>query len=127
MLRRYTQRLYILINPQVRPRDRPLILRHRLGRSLEDDVAAHRAAAGTELDEPVAGLQHLNVVLDEEDGVARLHHRVEEVEDAADVARVETVGGLVHDEDFARIAQVGGQLDALQLAAGKGGERLVQM
>ena len=127
MLRRYTQRLYILINPQVRPRDRPLILRHRLGRSLEDDGTACRAAAGTEFDEPVAGLQHLDVVLNEEDGVARLHHRVEEVEDAADVARVETVGGLVHDEDFARIAQVGGQLDALQLAAGKGGERLVQM
>ena len=99
MLRRYTQRLYILINPQIRSRDRPLILRHRLGRSLEDDVAAHRAAAGTEFDEPVAGLQHLDVVLDEEDGVARLHHRVEEVEDTADVARVETVRGLVHDED----------------------------
>lgn len=99
MLRRYTQRLYILINPQIRSRDRPLILRHRPGRSLEDDVAAHRAAARTEFDEPVAGLQHLDVVLDEEDGVARLHHRVEEVEDAADVARVETVGGLVHDEN----------------------------
>ena len=122
MLRRYTQRLYILINPQIRPRDRPLILRHRFGSSLEDDVAAHRAAAGTELDEPVAGFQHLDVVLDEEDGVARLHHRVEEVEDALDVARVETVGGLVHDEDLARVAQVGGQLDALQLAAGEGGE-----
>ena len=99
MLRRYTQRLYILINPQIHPRDRPRILRHRLGRSLEDDVAARRAAAGTELDEPVAGLQHLDVVLDEKDGVARLHHRVEEVEDAFDVARVETVGGFIHDED----------------------------
>lgn len=85
--------------PQIRPRDRPRILRHRPGRSLEDDVAAHRAATGTELDEPVAGLQHLDVVLDEENGVARLHHRVEEVEDTADVARVETVGGLVHDEN----------------------------
>ncbi len=85
--------------PQIHPRNRPRILRHRPGRSLEDDVAACRAAAGTELDEPVAGLQHLDVVLDEEDGVARLHHRVEEVEDALDVARVETVRGLVHDED----------------------------
>ena len=127
MLRRYTQRLYILINPQIHPRDRPLILRHRPGRSLEDDVAAHRAAAGAELDEPVAGLQHLDVVLDEKDGVARLHHRVEEVEDAFDVARVEAVGRLVHDEDLARIAQVGGQLDALQFAAGEGGERLVEV
>ena len=94
--------------PQIHPRDRPHILRHRLGGSLEDDVAARCAAAGTELDEPVAGLQHLDVVFDEEDGVARLHHRVKEVEDALDVARVETVGGLVHDEDLARIAQVGG-------------------
>lgn len=100
MLIRYTQRLYILINPQIHPRDRPLIFRHRFGRSLEDDVAAHRAAAGTELDEPVAGLQHLDVVLDEEDGVARLHHRVEEVEDAADVTRVETVGWLVHNKQL---------------------------
>ena len=50
MLRRYTQRLYILINPQIRPRNRPFILRHRLGRSLEDDVAAHGSAALTEGD-----------------------------------------------------------------------------
>ena len=92
MLRRYTQRLYILINPQVRSRDRPLILRHRFGRSLEDDVAAHRAAAGTELDEPVAGFQHLDVVLDEEDGVSGIYHRIKEAQDALDVAGVETVG-----------------------------------
>ena len=85
--------------PQIPPCNRHLILRHRPGRSLEDDVAARRTAAGTELDEPVAGLQNLDVVLDEEDGVARLHHRVEKVEDTADVARVKTVGGLVHDED----------------------------
>ncbi len=117
----------LLFFPQIRSRNRTLILRHRLRRSLEDDVATHRAAAGTELDEPVAGLQHLDVVLDEEDGVSGIYHGVEEAQDALDVARVETIGGLVHDEDLARIAQIGGQLDALQLAAGEGGERLVQM
>jgi len=62
---------------------------HGLGGSGEDDVAAHGTAAGAELDEPVAGFQHFDVVLDKEDGVARLYHCAEEVEDAADVTRVD--------------------------------------
>ena len=66
-------------------------------------------------------------MLDEEDGVACLDHRLKKVKDAADVVEVEAVGRLVHNEDFARVAEVGRQLDALQLAARKRRKRLVQM
>lgn len=69
------------------------------GGAFEDDVATHGAAAGAELDEVVAGFQHLDVVLDEEDGVAGIHHCVEEFQDTLDVARMEAVGGLVHDKN----------------------------
>ena len=112
--------LYYQPLQQIWPRDGGRIHRHRFGRSCEKDVAAHRAAAGTELDEPVARFQHLDVVLDEEDRVSGFHHRVEKRQDALDVAGVQTVRGLVHDENLAGIAQIGGQFDALQLAAREG-------
>ena len=66
-------------------------------------------------------------MFNEEDGVARFYHGVEEVEDALDVVEVQAIGRLVHDEDFARIAKVGSQFDALQLAARERRKRLIQM
>ena len=47
--------------------------RHLLGSAGEDDLATLGTAAGTQLDEVVAGFQHLHIVFDEEDGVAGFH------------------------------------------------------
>src|SRR5690349_24675129 len=42
----------------------------RLRRALRDDPAAARAALGTEIDDPVGGLDHVEVVLDHDHRVA---------------------------------------------------------
>jgi peptidoglycan/LPS O-acetylase OafA/YrhL len=47
-----------------------LVLGDDLGRALHDDVAAAVAAFGTEVDDPVGGLDDVEVVLDHEHGVA---------------------------------------------------------
>src|SRR5512142_1312073 len=44
-----------------------------LGRPRGDDRAATRSALGTEVDHPVGGLDHVEVVLDHDDRVAGLH------------------------------------------------------
>ena len=90
----------ILLNDKIWPCDRFLAVQNGFRRAGENDLAAHGAAARTELYEVIALFQHLQVVLDEEDGVACLHHGVEQVEYALDVVEVEAVGRLVHDEDF---------------------------
>ena len=45
-------------------------LRDLLGRAGRDDLAAGRAALGAEVDDPVGGLDDVEVVLDDEHGVA---------------------------------------------------------
>src|SRR5690242_6252261 len=41
-----------------------------LGRACRDDLAAGVAALGAEVDDPVGGLDHLEIVLDDDHGVA---------------------------------------------------------
>ena len=60
--------------------------------------------ARTKFDDVVSRFQHLQVVLDEEDGVAFIDHGVEEAEDTVDVFQVQAVAGLVEDEDCAFLA-----------------------
>ena len=93
-------RKLVHVGQEIGPCDRAFATQHFLRCTSKNNLAAHGTAAGTEFDEVVALLQHFQVVLDEENGVARFDHGVEEVEDALDVVEVETVGRLVHDEDF---------------------------
>ena len=92
--------IYGLKNRHIGRCNRGVTAQHLLRCALKKHFATHGTAAGTEFDEVVALLQHFQIVLDEEDGVARLDHGVEEVQDALDVVEVEAVGRLVHDEDF---------------------------
>ena len=92
--------IYGLKNRQIGCCNRFVTAQHLLRRALKKHFATHGTAARAKFDEVVALLQHLQVVLDEEDGVARFDHVVEQVENALDVVEVETVGRLVHDEDF---------------------------
>lgn len=107
---------------EIRSCNGALASHYLLGRAIKDNLAAHGTAAGTEFDEVVAMFQHLQIVFDEEDGVACFDHGVEEVEDSLDVVEVEAIGRLVHNEDFACVAKIGSQFDALQLTAREGRE-----
>src|SRR6476661_4593214 len=56
-----------------------------LRRSLRDDVSAARAAFGSEIDDPVGCLDHVEIVLDDENGVPLLHETVEHLEEQPDI------------------------------------------
>ena len=67
-------------------------------------------------------LDHVEVVLDDDDRIALVDEAVEHVEQLADVFEVQAGGGLVEDVDGAAggpLLQLGRQLDALRLTAGQ--------
>src|SRR5262249_8468607 len=77
----------------------------------------------SQVDDPVGRLDHVEIVFDDDDGVAQIDEAIEHVEQLTDVVEVQTGRRFIEDVDgFARVGprQLGGQLDALRLAAGKG-------
>ena len=93
-----------------------------LRRALRDDLAALLAALGAEVDDAVGRLDHVEVVLDHDDGVALLHQPVEHLQQPLHVREVQAGGGLVEDVERAagrHLAQLRGQLHPLRLAAGQ--------
>src|SRR5512133_882247 len=105
---------------QIAARVRRLDARDLLRRSGGDDRSAARAALGSEIDDPVRRLDHVEVVLDDEHRVAAIDEAMEHVQQDAHVLEVEAGRGLVEDvERAARVAlgELGRELDALRLAA----------
>jgi len=85
-----------------------------------DDLSAAVAALGAEVDDPVGGLDHVEVVLDDDHGVALVTQPVQDFQQVLDVMEVQAGGRFVQDvERIAGIAlrQLAGELDALGLAA----------
>ena len=102
--------------PRVRRRTR----RDLLGRPDRDHLAAAVAALRPEVDHVIGALDHLDVVLDDEQRVAALRELRERPEQALDVGVVQPRRRLVEDEERVRLgvaAEVGGELDALRLPA----------
>src|SRR4029077_16520270 len=84
-----------------------------------DDVAAGAAALGAEVDQPVGALQHVQVVLDDDDGVAALAKPMEDLEEPFDVSEMEAgrrlVGG-VEGRAGRVLRELEGDLDPLGLS-----------
>ena len=109
-----------------------------------DDLAAAGAAFGAHVDDPVGGLDDVEVVLDDEEGAAAFDELAEGGEELGDVVEVEAGGGLVEDVEGAAAAlwprcrsalrvvmragggEVRGELDALGFAAGERGGGLAE-
>ena len=104
---------------------------HVFGRAGRHHLAAGIAAFGAEVDQPVAGADHVEVVLDHEQrmpGVLQLAHGPHQL---GDVVEMQACGRLVEHEQRAaprrclpagaaglgRIRQETGQLEPLRLAA----------
>ena len=105
-------------------------LGHVFRRAGGNDAAALVAPLGPEIDEPIRGLDDLQVMLDDEHGVALLDERVKHLQQFLHVLEVETRGGLVEDvERLSRGAprELLGQFDALSLAAGERRGRLTDL
>jgi hypothetical protein len=100
--------------------------RHDLRRAGRDQAPAGLAAVGPEVDHPVGALHDLEVVLDHDERVPAVDEPREAGEQLLDVGQVEAGRRLVEDEERVRlalVAQMGGELDPLRLAAGERRER----
>ena len=87
------------------------------------------AAFGTEVDDPVGRLHHVEVVLDHEHGVAVVDQALQHAEQPAHVLEVEAGGGLVEDVERApggALAELGRQLHPLRLATRQRGRGLAE-
>ena len=115
----------------------------RFGRADAYDLTATVAALGAKVDDPVGGLDDVQVVLDDDDRAACVDQTAKGGEQFADIVEVQAGGGLVEDVEHARRLrlrrclvcalatsrsglQVGGQLHALGFAAGERGGGLAQ-
>lgn len=94
-----------------------------------DDLAARGSAFGSDVDDMVGDLDDVEVVLDDDDGVAALHEFVQHLQQQADIFEMESRRRLVEDiERAARVAlrKFARQLDALALAARQRGAGLAE-
>src|SRR5690606_30711259 len=131
-------------------RERPPRMRlgHRLDlrrRAGGHDPAAAVAALGPEVDQPVGGRDHVEVVLDDKQRMAGVEQLPERPEEAGDVVEMQAGGWLVEDEERAALArprearaggarrragsglrQEAGELQPLGLPARQGGYGLAQ-
>src|SRR5713226_8406086 len=99
------------------------------GRALSDDAAAAFAAFGAEVDDPVGLLDDVEVVLDDEYGIAEIDEALQDVEKFSNVVEVQAGSGLVKDVERAAglaLGKLAGELDALGFAAGKSGGGLAE-
>src|SRR5215210_4875670 len=85
-----------------------------------DQLTALLPALGAHVDDAVGGLDHVEVVLDHDDGVALVDESLQHLQQPLDVGELQPGGRLVEDvERLTRcdLAQLRGQLDPLRLAA----------
>ncbi len=68
-----------------------------LGGAGGDDLAAGGAAFGAQVDDPVGGLDDVEVVLDDDQRAAAVDELAEGDQELADVVEVQAGGGLVED------------------------------
>src|SRR5258706_13030225 len=94
------------------------------GRALGDDAAAAFATFGSEVDDPVGLLDDVEMVLDDEHGVAEIDEALQDVEKLSNVVKVQARRRFIKDVKRASglaFREFAGQLDALRFAAGKCG------
>ena len=98
--------------------------RDLFGRAFGDDTPTAVTALGAEVDQPVGCFDHVEVVLDDDHGVAVVAQLVEHAQQEGDVGEMQAGGRLVEDVERAAGIALGefqGQFDALCLATGKRG------
>src|SRR5580704_13504539 len=101
-----------------------------LGRALRDDAAAAFAAFGTEIDDPIGLLDHVEVVLDDQHRITEGHEPLQNIEQLAHIVKVKARRRLVENvERAARLpfGKFAGELDALRFAARKSRRGLTKL
>src|SRR6516165_4768424 len=98
--------------------------------ALGDDPAAALSAFGAKVDDPVGLLDDVEMVLDDEHGVAQIDEALQDVEEFADVVEMQAGGGFVEDVHGAAglaFRKFAGKFDALGFAAGQRGGGLTEL
>ncbi len=98
-------------------------------RALSHDAASRLSAFGTEIDHPIGLFNDVEVVLDDQHGIAEVHQAIQDVHELLHVVEMQAGGGLIEDVKSAAglaAGQLARQLDPLRFAAGKRGGRLAQ-
>jgi len=73
--------------------------RDGLRRTRCDNASAFFFRFRTEVDDPVGAFKHLEIVLDDDEGIALIDEALEDGEQEADVFEVEAGSGFVEDEE----------------------------
>jgi hypothetical protein len=94
---------------------------HGCGRIEGDDLPAALAGSGAKIEQPVRRQHDLRVVFHDHQRVSGVAQTMHDLRDALHVARMQADRGLIEHEQriHQRGAERGGQIDALDLAAGQ--------
>ena len=109
--------------------ERLRVARHLFRGAGGDDPSTLIAAVWAQIDQPVGGLDDIEIVLDDQQGSAGFLELAKSGEKFGDVIEVETSRGLVENVEDAAIFRAGemrGQLQALGFAAGERGGGLAE-
>src|SRR5260221_6353929 len=108
--------------------ERLLIVEHVSVSAGKEELAAEVARARAEIDDVACSLNGVGIVLDDEDSVAEVAKRLQNLDEALRVARVEADGWLIENVERAdeMRAERRGELDALRFAAGESGGETVE-
>lgn len=101
-----------------------------LGRPLGHDVATTLTPLGAEVNDPVCGLDDLEVVLDHDHRVPLVDQRLQRAQQRTYIVEVQSRGRLVEDEERRQLlplTEVVGKLDTLVLSARERGARLSEL
>src|SRR6202790_3573594 len=110
-------------NPlQVLPSVGAFYFRDRFGRADSHEISTAIAAFRTALDDPVGGLDHFKIVLDDDDRPSRIDQTAESEKELADIVEMQAGSGLI--ENIKHAAFAFGPVTALAEAVGRAGSRL---
>ncbi len=92
-------------------------------------LPAARSPLGAHVDQPVGGFDHIQIVLNDHHGVARIHELVQHLQQQVDVGKVQARGGFIQNVKRApgvAFGQLQRQLHPLCFAPRQGGGGLPQ-
>ena len=93
------------------------------GSSHGHDLPTSSAPFGPQIDQPIRGLDHVQIMFDHDDRVAPIHQSIQDIQQPANVVKVQSGGRFVQQIKCLTgidAGQLSGQFDPLRFAAGKG-------
>ena len=108
-----------------------VLARRNVGRARGNQLTAPVAALRAEINNPIRAFHNIEMVFDDQDGVAGLHQPLQAIQQALNIREMQARRGLVENVKVMTAAsqfpQLGGEFDALRLPAGEDGGRVAQL